>query len=902
MLAYLVLLSAHHVSAQWWRGRDIDQAGLIEERAESRERWGADLKWIDIPRFVGAGQAGGVAAGDGRTMRLVYRHWEGSGDRVSAGDGAREPVILLHGSPGSSTSFASMGGALAGEGYEVFAPDLPGFGLSARHPPSYSIRAHARSVLELMDREGIERAHIVGFSLGGGVMLEMVRIAREERGGEVGDRFASLVFLASVGAQETEGSGSYWIEHGKYAVMYVLGGVVPELVPHFGLLGDTTLARSARNFWESDQRPLRGVMEGLGQETSVLVLHGRADPLISERSARKHWEMMQGSRLVMTGYSHFMPFLQPGFTAGELARFFRMVERGEAVVGEEDLGPPRPVVFGLAGKLIGDAVRRASPGLMVVLIAWGVVLRPRLTVGVCAVLSADMTVDYGVAYMGLVVGALAWRWRCYSVGRDARRRGAGEPTYWRRRLRREGSWTWFVSELRHDLRDEGAVARGMVGRLGIGSVVAVLGAVVLRVGVGFVPAMVVGGLVAQPPWYPLGGVSALVGVVVAMWVSWACESALTWTGRRRLLAAIGKVRRHEFWPAWVFYVPVGAYIGFLGIREWARGGELLAFTACNPSIGNGGGMVGESKTVAMRELMRVAPGVSARAVVVPGGRDARVRARECVGVVENELGGFPAVLKPDRGYRGFAVRVVRSGDEVEGYFERMRGDVQVQAFAEGPREVGIAWVRLLDGDGGLTNDGRIFSITAKRFPVIEGDGVHDLEWLIFRHPRYRFQADVFLDRVGAERVRVPTAGERVALGFAGNHCQGTLFRDGGELVTEELERAVNEVSLAFGSENGGPGGLDTARLDARYASDEGLARGEGMTIVEVNGTLGESTNIYDPDRSVVWAWGVLCSQWRAMYALGRARVDAGGRAMGLVEMLSAVRRDHAERAGGWVSD
>jgi pyruvate dehydrogenase E2 component (dihydrolipoamide acetyltransferase) len=78
----------------------------------------------------------------------------------------------------------------------LIAPDLPGFGNSTTTIPDYSIRAHARYVLQMMDAMKVDRFHIVGFSLGGGVALNLANLAPE--------RVKSITMLSAIGVQEME--------------------------------------------------------------------------------------------------------------------------------------------------------------------------------------------------------------------------------------------------------------------------------------------------------------------------------------------------------------------------------------------------------------------------------------------------------------------------------------------------------------------------------------------------------------------------------------------------------------------------------------------------------------------------------------------------------------------------
>ncbi|MGI8579765.1 MAG: alpha/beta fold hydrolase [Solirubrobacteraceae bacterium] len=94
------------------------------------------------------------------------------------GSGPRE-VILLHGLGGTRASFFDTAAALS-PSYRVHALDFPGFGSSSK-PASgrYNARWFADIVRGYMDEQGIERAHVVGNSMGGRVAIELGLIAPE---------------------------------------------------------------------------------------------------------------------------------------------------------------------------------------------------------------------------------------------------------------------------------------------------------------------------------------------------------------------------------------------------------------------------------------------------------------------------------------------------------------------------------------------------------------------------------------------------------------------------------------------------------------------------------------------------------------------------------------------------
>jgi len=104
----------------------------------------------------------------------IFDEWEIElhGHRVSyriAGDGP--PVVLIHGMVNSSRHWEAVAAKLAGS-YRVVAPDLIGHGDSATPRGDYSLGAHAATIRDLLTTIGVERATIVGHSLGGGVAMQ----------------------------------------------------------------------------------------------------------------------------------------------------------------------------------------------------------------------------------------------------------------------------------------------------------------------------------------------------------------------------------------------------------------------------------------------------------------------------------------------------------------------------------------------------------------------------------------------------------------------------------------------------------------------------------------------------------------------------------------------------------
>jgi pimeloyl-ACP methyl ester carboxylesterase len=87
---------------------------------------------------------------------------------VTAGHGPA--LLLLHGLGGFAEAWRHNIDALA-EGSRVFAMDLPGFGRSAKPRTRYGLGFFAEAVHAFLDAVGVERAALIGHSLGGAVAV-----------------------------------------------------------------------------------------------------------------------------------------------------------------------------------------------------------------------------------------------------------------------------------------------------------------------------------------------------------------------------------------------------------------------------------------------------------------------------------------------------------------------------------------------------------------------------------------------------------------------------------------------------------------------------------------------------------------------------------------------------------
>jgi pimeloyl-ACP methyl ester carboxylesterase len=105
---------------------------------------------------------------------------------VEAGPQTGEAVVLLHGWPQSGFAWRRVLPELA-DRYRVIAPDLRGFGDSSKPMTGYDTRTVGQDIVRLLDRLGIDRAHVVGHDFGAATAFAIA--------GGWRDRVATLAIL-----------------------------------------------------------------------------------------------------------------------------------------------------------------------------------------------------------------------------------------------------------------------------------------------------------------------------------------------------------------------------------------------------------------------------------------------------------------------------------------------------------------------------------------------------------------------------------------------------------------------------------------------------------------------------------------------------------------------------------
>ena len=829
---------------------------------------GPDDRLVELS-VVDGGERGDAA------VPLVYR-------QLGVEDPDAPTLLLIHGSPGGMSDFRSVTAPLEGS-HRIVIPDLPGFGASRGSLPDYSFEAHAHYLAELAAKLDLSEVHVVGFSLGGAVGLRLADLAPE--------RVASLTLLASVGVQELELFGDYQLNHLIHGLQLGAIQLVRFGFPHFGSFERFPLNHAyARNFYDSDQRPLRELL--LGLEHPTLILHGSRDFLVPPANAREIHRLVPQSELVLLDGGHLLPWKMPGELARRIGEFVQRVESGaaptRATAPPERIEAARRSFDPGEGRLLGLGL-----ALALFLIALATLVSEDLTCIGTGLMVASGRIGFWPGTFACLIGIFLGDVLLYAAGRFLGRGAVRRaPLRWvisPESIRRASAWfrsrgarVVFLSRFIPGLRLPSYFAAGVLRTrfLTFALYFFLAAAVWSPLLVGF--ASWVGeearrsfGLLerfALPAFLLLAALIFLVQRLVV--------PLFSFTGRRILLGKWKRVRHWEFWPPWIFYLPVAVYLLWLGIRHRS----LSMATAVNPAIPSGG-FVGESKSAILDGLVEHADAV-ARYCLLPMRLTADERESRALRFVTESGLDYPVVAKPDVGQRGSGVVLVRNEAELRRRARETRVDVLIQEYAPG-EEFGVFYYRMPDEERGT-----IYSVTEKRFPSVRGDGESTLEQLILRDARAVAMARIYLTRFAGRLSHVPARGVEIPLVEVGTHCLGAVFLDGGWVLTPDLEQAIDAIGRSYE-------GFYFGRFDLRAPDRAELQAGRGFKILELNGLTSEATSIYDPRNGLTDAYRVLFRQWRIAFEIARRNRAAGAPTTGLFRLFQEwlrYRRLHAAHA------
>ena len=115
---------------------------------------------------------------------------------------------------------------------------------------------------------------------------------------------------------------------------------------------------------------------------------------------------------------------------------------------------------------------------------------------------------------------------------------------------------------------------------------------------------------------------------------------------------------------------------------------------------------------------------------------------------------------------------------------------------------------------------------------------------------------------------IPGRDERIELVSIANHCRGTTFINGNDLISKSLISIIDDVGKNID-------GFFYGRFDIRCKSIKDLNEGNNFKILELNGAKSEPAHIYHPGFSIKQAYRVLFEHWNEIYTIAQINKKRG---------------------------
>ena len=225
--------------------------------------------------------------------------------------GQGTPLVLLHGYPLDHHLWDDVAPLLE-DAFDLILPDLRGFGESTIFDSPFTMDDYASDIAGLLDQLEIQKAAIVGHSMGGYVALAFAKLYPERVSG------LGLVSSQVLADPPDRKEGRY--KSAADVSDKGIGGVVETMTPKF--TSDERLQAFARETMERQQpAAFIGALKAMAERMDstpllsslkfpVVIIHGEADALIPIDRAREVKNAVPHAHLVEVNGAGHMPMME----------------------------------------------------------------------------------------------------------------------------------------------------------------------------------------------------------------------------------------------------------------------------------------------------------------------------------------------------------------------------------------------------------------------------------------------------------------------------------------------------------------------------------------------------------------------------------------------------------------
>jgi 3-oxoadipate enol-lactonase len=241
-------------------------------------------------------------------------------------EGAGQPILFIHAFPLHSALWERQIAAFSPH-HRVIAPDLRGLGATARGSGAASLDQHADDIAALLGYLGIEKATVVGLSMGGYISFALWRRHRE--------RVVALILADTRAGEDTEEGKQSREKNAKLAEAQGPGAIADQMLPKLlSPNAPAALRDEVRAIIESNDRAgIAAALRAMAArpdstpllatiDVPTLVLVGTEDALTPPSEAEIMFNAIPGCRIAeLPGAGHLSNLEAPEAFNAQVAEF-----------------------------------------------------------------------------------------------------------------------------------------------------------------------------------------------------------------------------------------------------------------------------------------------------------------------------------------------------------------------------------------------------------------------------------------------------------------------------------------------------------------------------------------------------------------------------------------------------
>ena len=263
-----------------------------------------------------------------------------------------------------------------------------------------------------------------------------------------------------------------------------------------------------------------------------------------------------------------------------------------------------------------------------------------------------------------------------------------------------------------------------------------------------------------------------------------------------------KILDRGYWVSKLFYFQSMWYWFIYSLKFQS----ITFFSAINPAV-HLGGMLDERKS----DIYKLVP-----KQYLPKTISVSVPSDELAEDIISSRIGFPMIIKPDVGLKGYLVKKVDNANElVESLRDYQGREVLFQEFLTHDREFSLLYYHMpSSGKYGIS------SFIEKKLPFVIGDGTSSLGQLIDKKFNPFLKKEYILKKKKDEIHTVVAKGEKIIIDHVGNYSRGSKFYS----LNHEIDNHLIDAAHHFFSN---VKGLNFGRMDFDPSSDVVAALSKG---------------------------------------------------------------------------